>query len=139
MNDQQVVPGDVRLQAWLSLGFFAVCLINTIGLMLAKFMRRSGELSVRRALGASRGSVFMQLLMEAGMVGAVGGLAGLFLAWFGLWLVRLQPAMYAQLAHLDVPMLCLTIALAIGATLLAGVLPAWRACHVAPALQLKSQ
>lgn len=139
MSDQEVVPGDVRLQVWLALAFFVVCLINTIGLMLAKFTRRSGELSVRRALGASRGSVFMQLLMEAGMVGVVGGLLGLLLAWFGLWLVRLQPAMYAQLAHLDIAMLCMTFVMAVGATLVAGVLPAWRACHVAPALQLKSQ
>jgi putative ABC transport system permease protein len=33
--------------------------------------------------------------------------------------------------------LLVTFALAIGATLLAGLLPAWRACHIAPALQLK--
>lgn len=139
LDDQEVVPGDVRLQVWLALAFFVVCLINTVGLMLAKFMRRSGELGVRRALGASRGSVFVQLLMEAGIIGVVGGLAGLLLAWSGLWLVRLQPASYAKLAHLDVQMLCLTILVAVGATVVAGVLPAWRACRIAPALQLKSQ
>jgi putative ABC transport system permease protein len=36
-------------------------------------------------------------------------------------------------------MLCLTFVVAIGATATAGVLPAWRACRIAPALQLKSQ
>ncbi|MGM3262627.1 ABC transporter permease, partial [Klebsiella pneumoniae] len=49
------VPSDVRLQLWLALGFLGVCLVNTVGLLLAKFLRRSGEIGVRRALGASRG------------------------------------------------------------------------------------
>ena len=50
-----------------------------------------------------------------------------------------RPAEYAQLAHLDGGMLALTFVLAIGASLLAGLLPAWRAMRVPPALQLKSQ
>jgi putative ABC transport system permease protein len=133
----QVVPGDVRLQTWLAFGFLLVCLVNTVGLMLAKFLRRSGEIGVRRALGAARRSVFMQLLVEAGIVGVAGGAFGLLLALVGLWLVRRQPADYAKLAYLDPTMLLVTFALAVGATLLAGLLPAWRACRVAPALQLK--
>ena len=64
---------------------------------------------------------------------------GLLLALGGLWAVRQRPADYAALAHLDGSMLLLTFALAILASLLAGVLPAWRAMQVAPALQLKSQ
>lgn len=139
LDHEKVVPSDVRLQVWLALAFFLVCLINTVGLMLAKFMRRSGEVGVRRALGASRVSVFAQLLTEAGMVGLVGGIAGLLLSWLGLWVVRLQPVSYAALAHLDLTMLAATFAVAIGATVAAGVLPAWRACRITPALQLKSQ
>jgi putative ABC transport system permease protein len=128
----------VHLQVWLALGFFVVCLVNTVGLMLAKFLRRSSEIGVRRALGASRAHVFAQLLIEAGMIGLTGGVAGLFMALGGLWLVRQQPDAYASLAHLDLPMLAATFAIAIGATLIAGLLPAWRACQVTPALQLKS-
>ncbi|WEN16228.1 ABC transporter permease [Rhodanobacter sp. AS-Z3] len=138
LDYEQVVPGDVRLQSWLALGFLLVCLVNTVGLMLAKFLRRSAELGVRRALGASRRALFSQLLVESGVIGLVGGLGGLMLAYLGLWLVRRQPADYAPLVHLDGAMLLLTIVLAVGASLLAGVLPAWRACHIAPALQLKS-
>ncbi|HVU80952.1 MAG TPA: ABC transporter permease [Rhodanobacteraceae bacterium] len=134
---KKVVPEDVRLQTWLAFGFLLVCLVNTVGLMLAKFLRRSGEIGVRRALGAARRAVFGQLLVEAGLVGLAGGIGGLLLAQLGLWLVRLQPADYAKLAHLDPVMLLVTFALAIGATLLAGILPAWRACRIAPALQLK--
>jgi putative ABC transport system permease protein len=138
LDYNHVVPSDVHLQVWLALGFFAVCLVNTVGLMLAKFLRRSSEIGVRRALGASRANVFAQLLIEAGMIGLTGGIAGLLMALGGLWLVRQQPDDYASLAHLDMPMLAATFAIAIGATLVAGLLPAWRACQVTPALQLKS-
>jgi len=139
LDQNHVVPNDVRLQTWLAFGFLLVCLVNTIGLLLAKFMRRSGEIGVRRALGASRRSIFAQALVEAGTIGLAGGILGLGLALLGLWAVRQQPASYAALAHLDPLMLVTTFALAIIASLLAGLLPAWRACQVAPALQLKSQ
>lgn len=138
LDVNKVVPGDVRLQVWLAFGFLLVCLVNTVGLMLAKFLRRGPELGVRRALGASRHAVFAQLLVEAGTIGLAGGIAGLLLSLLGLWLVRKQPSDYAALAHLDVAMLLVTFLLALGASLLAGLLPAWRACQVTPALQLKS-
>ena len=102
-------------------------------------LRRSGEIGVRRALGAPRMEIFKQCLMEAGVIGLTGGVLGLGFAWLGLWGVRQQPADYASLAHLDPAMLLLTFALALLASLLAGVLPAWRAMQVTPAIQLKSQ
>ncbi|HET6632101.1 MAG TPA: ABC transporter permease [Rhodanobacteraceae bacterium] len=139
LDYNHVVPSDVHLQVYLAFGFLLVCLVNTVGLLLAKFLRRGGEIGVRRALGASRTSIFAQLLIEAGVVGLVGGLLGLGLASLGLWLVRQQPADYAALAHLDAPMLLVTFLLALGASLLAGLLPAWRGCQIAPALELKAQ
>jgi putative ABC transport system permease protein len=139
LDINKVVPGDVRLQTWLAFGFLLVCLVNTVGLMLAKFLRRSGELGVRRALGASKREVFAQLLVESGVIGLAGGIGGLLLAFLGLWLVRRQPSDYAALAHLDASMLLITFLLAVGSSLLAGLLPAWRACQITPALQLKSQ
>ena len=139
LDFNQVVPSDVRLQVWLAFGFLAVCLLNTVGLLLAKFLRRSSEIGVRRALGASRRDIFAQCLVEAGTIGLVGGAVGLGLALLGLWAVRQQPSSYAALARLDPTMLLLTILLAIGASVLAGLLPAWRACAVTPAMQLKSQ
>jgi putative ABC transport system permease protein len=134
----KVIPDDVRLQMWIALGFLFVCLINTVGLLLTKFMRRSADIGVRRALGASKRSIFVQLLVEAGSIGVAGGLLGLGLAWLGLWAVRHQPTDYADLAQLDLPMLAATFALAVVSSLLAGLLPAWRGCQVAPAIQLKS-
>ncbi len=135
---KEVVPPDARLQTWVALGFLLVCLINTVGLLLTKFLRRSPEIGVRRALGASKRQIFAQLLIEAGIVGVVGGILGLGLAWLGLFAVRHQPASYAELAHLDLPMLAATFGLAVVSATLAGVLPAWRGCQITPALQLKS-
>ena len=78
-------------------------------------------------------------MVEAGLIGVVGGVLGLGLALLGLWAVRQQPSSYAELARLDPTMLLATFGLALLASLLAGVLPAWRAMQVVPAMQLKSQ
>jgi putative ABC transport system permease protein len=139
LDYNRIVPRDVVMQMWLGLGFLLVCLLNTVGLLLAKFLRRSGEIGVRRALGASRLEIFKQCLIEAGAVGLAGGVLGLGLASLGLWAVRQQPMSYASLAHLDGAMLVATFVLAILASLSAGLLPAWRAMQVTPAMQLKSQ
>jgi putative ABC transport system permease protein len=133
-----VVPSDVHMQVWLAFAFLAICLFNAIGLLLAKFLRRSGEIGVRRALGATRRDVFIQCLMEAGVIGLLGGLGGLLLTLAGLWLVRRQPVAYADMVHLDLGMFFTTFALAIATSLLAGFFPAMRAARVAPALQLKT-
>ncbi|SEL45416.1 putative ABC transport system permease protein [Pseudoxanthomonas sp. GM95] len=133
------VPGDVRLQLWLAMGFLLVCLVNTVGLLLAKFLRRSGEIGVRRALGASRTEIFKQCLVEAGSIGLAGGVLGLGLAELGLWAVRHRPTGYAALAQLDLSMLLMTFVLAVCASLVAGLLPAWRAMQITPAVQLKTQ
>lgn len=134
-----VVPSDVRLQRWLAFGFLFVCLLNTVGLLLAKFLRRSSEIGVRRALGATRRAIFTQYLVEAGVIGMAGGVLGIGLAQLGLWAVRQQPADYAPLAKLDGSMLLVAVGLSLAASLVAGLLPAWRACQIAPAIQLKSQ
>ncbi|QPF73194.1 FtsX-like permease family protein [Roseateles sp. DAIF2] len=136
---RKAVPSDIRLQLWLAFGFLLVCLTNTVGLLLAKCLRRSGEIGVRRALGASKRAIFCQFLVEAGLLGLVGGLLGLLLTWVGLAAVRLDPTPYAQLARLDPTMLGVTLAVAIVASLIAGLLPAWRACQITPAIQLKAQ
>ncbi|MGH8306643.1 MAG: ABC transporter permease [Gammaproteobacteria bacterium] len=138
LNYNHVLPRDVKLQTWLAFAFLAICLFNTVGLLLAKFLRRAGEIGVRRALGASRRSVFAQCLTEAGLIGLLGGIGGWFLTLLGLWLVRRQPTPYSDLVHLDIAMFLTTFALAIVVSLLAGALPALRASRIAPALQLKT-
>jgi putative ABC transport system permease protein len=132
-----VVPSDVKLQTSLAFAFLVICLCNVVGLLLAKFLRRGGEIGLRRALGATRGTVFTQYLVEAGVIGVIGGIGGLGLTLLGLSLVRRQPVPYADFVHLDLSMFLATFALSVGVSLLAGVLPALRASLVEPALQLK--
>ncbi|MGH8145397.1 MAG: ABC transporter permease [Rhodanobacteraceae bacterium] len=138
LNHEQVIPKNVKLQTWLAFAFLAICLFNTVGLLLAKFLRRAGEIGVRRALGASRLSVFAQCLTEAGLIGAIGGAGGWLLTLLGLWLVRRQQTPYSDLVHMDVSMFVVTFVVAIAVSLVAGALPALRASRVAPALQLKT-
>ena len=135
---ENLVPDDVKLQMWLALGFLGVAMLNIVALLLAKFLRRSGEISVRRAMGARKRDIFVQFGIESALVGVAGGLLGLGIAQIGLWSVRQRPDDYAHLASMNPSMLFGTVVLAIIASVLAGMLPAWRACRVPPALQLKT-
>jgi putative ABC transport system permease protein len=137
---RHIVPSEVRILILVSFGFLLVCLMNAMGLMLAKIMGRAGDIGVRRALGASRGAIFAQCLVETGVVGLAGGILGLALTVLGLWAARsLLAKQFVALAHLDLTDTVLAVLLAVGATVLAGIYPTWRAAHVQPAWQLKSQ
>ncbi len=137
--EMRVIGDDSRLSAWLAFGFLLLCLINTIGLLLAKFSVRAAEVGVRRALGASRREIFIQFLIETGVVGLVGATVGVLFALGALELIALQSKQLAAVAHMDWAMLGLTFGMSVSAAVLAGLLPTWRACQVTPAIQLKSQ
>jgi putative ABC transport system permease protein len=139
MTAQKVVSNDVQVQVGLAFAFLAVCLINTVGLLLAKFMRKSPEIGLRRALGASKATLFFQHIVESGAIGLSGGLIGLVLTLGGLVVVRVLYKDYGTVAHLDWTMTFTAIALAIVSSMLAGLYPTWRACQIAPAAQLKTQ
>ncbi len=137
--EMQVIGDDSRLSAWLAFGFLLLCLVNTVGLLLAKFSVRASEVGVRRALGASRKEIFTQFLIETAVVGLVGALLGVLLAASALQLIALQSKALAVVAHMDWVMLGLTFFMSVSAAMIAGLLPTWRACQVTPAIQLKSQ
>ncbi|QOY94879.1 ABC transporter permease [Massilia sp. UMI-21] len=139
MEELKVVGNDSKLSAWLAFGFLVLCLVNTVGLLLAKFSVRATEVGIRRALGASRRDVFRQFLVETGVVGLVGGVLGLVLAFGALALIGMQSKGMAAVARMDWQMLILTFVMSIVAAIVAGLLPTWRACQVTPAIQLKSQ
>jgi putative ABC transport system permease protein len=136
----RVVPGEVRILILVSFGFLLVCLLNAMGLMLAKLMGRSSDIGVRRALGASRGAIFAQCLIETAVVGLAGGLFGLVLTAVGLWSARsLLPRDFMAVTHLDGADILIALVLGVGSTLAAGLYPTWRAAHVQPAWTLKAQ
>nr|AAK17128.1 putative membrane transporter protein 1 [Lysobacter lactamgenus] len=135
----KVVPPESKISALLGLGFLLICLVNTIGLLLAKFMRRASEIGVRRALGASRGAIYRQFLVEAATIGLAGGLLGLPLTGLGMLCTDLvfEPEI-ARLATLDTSLAALTLVVATLATVIAALYPIWRAAQVQPAWQLKT-
>jgi len=136
---QKVVPNESRILVVVSFGFLFVCLVNAVGLMLAKFMSRAAETGVRRALGANRRAVFLQCLVESGVIGLAGGLLGLGLTALGLLGARaLLSKDLSKLTHLDPGNVVIAVLLAVGATVLAGLYPTWRAVQVQPAWQLKA-
>ena len=139
LDSEGVVPRDTQVSFVVALGLLVVCLVNTVGLLLAKFLRRSGEIGVRRALGASRRAIYAQFLTEAAIIGVAGGVLGLVLTGAGVLCVGwLLPKNIAGLARLDVPLLLLTLLVSVCAALLAGLYPTLRASQVQPAWQLKS-
>ncbi len=137
--EKRVIGDDSKISAWLAFGFLLLCLVNTIGLLLAKFSVRASEVGVRRALGASKREIFTQFLIEAAVVGLVGAFAGVVLALGALQLIALQSKALAAVAHMDWLMLGVTFVMSVSAAVLAGLLPTWRACQITPAIQLKLQ
>ncbi|WP_308368495.1 MULTISPECIES: ABC transporter permease [unclassified Microbulbifer] len=136
----EVLTDDNRILAWLSLAFLLVCVINAVALLLAKFLRKAPEAGVRRALGASRSAIFSQHLMESGCIGLFGGIAGILLTLGGLSGIRILLMGYLdQVATMNWTMMLAAIGLAILASLLAGLYPAWRISRTTPSVYLKTQ
>lgn len=141
MQDREVVAEDVGVLLGLAVLFLVVCLLNTIGLLLAKVARRTGDISLRRALGASRKAVFSQYIVEAGMIGFAGGLLGIVMTWLGLQGIRGlygELEFIARLVAMDWPIILMAIALAVVSALAAALYPTWRASGIHPASQLKA-
>jgi putative ABC transport system permease protein len=143
-----VVSDDDQVLVGLAFAFLAVCLINTVGLLLAKFLNGAAIAGVRRALGASQREIFTQHLVEVGVLSAGGALLGLGLSTLGLWALRVLfddregiwgSSGLPQLIRVDVTSVVATVALAVVAALAAGLYPAWRAGRLPPAVYLKSQ
>ena len=134
----RVVPDDTRTLAWIGFAFLMVCLLNAAGLLLAKFLRRSSEIGLRRALGAPKSSIFAQHLIEAGLIGMAGAVLGLSLTAVALFCVRKLLPNFEAVARLDWSLVLMCVVLSIATALASGFYPAWRACRIPPATQLKS-
>ena len=131
-----MIPGSWSACRFL---FLVVCLLSTIALTLTKFVGRKGEISLRRALGASRAAIFRQQLVEVAVIGFSGGLIGLLLAGLGLQGIRVLNDAPDGLVTLDWIMVLTAISVAIISSIVAGIYPAWRVCRIPPAAQLKTQ
>lgn len=137
------VSSDYRILLRLAFAFLAVCLINTVGILLAKFLRAAPLTGVRRALGASRRQIFAQHLVEVAAISLTGAVLGLALSAVGLGGVRalysgvIGP--YSVLAHFDPLGVVWALALAAVSTVAAGLYPAWVVGKLPPAVYLKGR
>ena len=138
IREYQIVPRQVNAMAAVSLLFLIVCSLNLVGLLLGKFLARVPEVSVRRALGASRFQVFWQHIVECEVIGIIGGSIGLLLS-VGILRLISKTMPNGDFIALDGPMILASVFLSLIAGLLAGLYPAWRVCTVPPAMQLKVQ
>ena len=140
LENQEVVADDAKMMMAMSVMFLIVCLLNTVGLLLAKFLGKAPEIGLRQALGASRATLFSQYIIESACIGIAGGILGLGLAFLGLMGVESLYGEYMQgLATLDGTMMILALIIALVSSILSGIYPTWRACNIQPAQQLKSQ
>jgi predicted permease len=132
----KAVVGETR-PALLMLCAMAGCVllvacVNVANLLLARSLSRQKEISIRAALGAGRFDIFRQLLTESGLLGLLGGLAGLLVAVWGIdSLRRFLPANIPRLNEIspDWRVVAFTGAVSLAVGVLAGLLPAWRASH----------
>jgi len=148
-----VVGEDSRMQLVLGFVFLAVCILNTIGLMLAKFLAAAPISGLRRALGARRGDITRQHLIEVIVVGLAGGAVGMALTLGGLAGLKIlmfsgrlahshnpdRLVLIQSFFHMDIPVMLAAVGLSLLAGILAGLYPAYRIGHLAPATFLKTQ
>jgi len=125
------VTGDVRtplvvLQAATCAILLIVC-VNLANLLLAAGSTRAGELTVRRALGATRTRVMRQLLTESLVLATVGGIGGLAVAWWGtsaLSTLTAISALHRGRIAVDATVLLFALGISVIAGLIFGVIPA---------------
>jgi predicted permease len=128
---QQALTSDARTPVLILMSAVGLILLiacaNLTALMLVRVMRRSGELSTRLALGATKISIFRQLMIEPVILSLVGGLLGLALAGISVrFFVRFIPPEIAPIGglSLDYRVLFFVLLASLGTSLLIGILPA---------------
>jgi putative ABC transport system permease protein len=133
--DQEV--GSVRKTLWIFTGAVACVLLiacsNVASLLLARGAARVKEMAVRAAVGASRGALIRQLLLESSLLAISGAVLGLPLAVLGVRLLIAldsQALPRAQEIHLDARVLAFSFVLAIATAILFGIVPALRGSKV---------
>jgi predicted permease len=127
---KQVVVGDVGNVLWVLMGSIVMVLLiacaNVANLLLVRVEGRRQELAIRAALGAGRRRVAADLLLESVVLGVLGSLLGLALAYAGLRvLLAMAPGSLPRIREIgiDIPVLLFTLALALLSSLLIGSIP----------------
>jgi len=114
------------IMAAVALVLLVTCM-NTAALLLSRAVKRSPELALRLGLGASRGRIRQQLLVEGLLLSAIGGGLGLVFASMSVGLVKQIPGLALPRLdglHLNVPTVSVSIGLVVLTSILLAILPA---------------
>ena len=127
------VVGDIDKLLWVLMGSIAMVLLiacaNAANLLLVRAEGRQQELAIRAAMGATRGRIARELLLESLILGLAGGALGLGLAYGALRvLLAMAPAGLPRLGEIgvDASVLLFTLGVALGSSLLFGCVPVFR-------------
>ena len=138
---RELLDQPLRIALLFGLALLFVACANTGGLLLARFASRREEFAVRVAIGAGRGRLARQLVVEALLVGSLAALAGLAAASvFGPALLRAIPIGAAAPdfdLRLDWRVLTFTAGTGLLAVLIAAGISLWRALRVHEASTLE--
>ena len=133
-----VVPGNLKAAIFLATSFLALCIVNAVGLLYAMCQSKSQEFGIRRALGARRRDIALQLVVEITfLVGLASTLLGGVFAFIGAYLISQMPNRFSDTVGLDLKIFVLALLVAFASSLMAAALPAWRASRIDPAIQIK--
>lgn len=142
---REVLTGQVRtslLVLFAAVGaLLLVACSNVANLLIARSAQRRREVAIRVSVGAGRGAIIRQLLIESVLLASIGGIAGIVLArWCLGVLMRLAPPKLLPIEGIgiDRSMLLYTLALSLLTGVLVGLVPAWPSIRLAIADHLRN-
>jgi putative ABC transport system permease protein len=144
LKEQMVAESRPALHlVWAAVGLILlVACVSVSNLLLGRASEREQEIALRTALGAGRGRIVRQLLVESLLLALLGGAAGIALAWWGTTaLLGIAPPELPRLdtVRLDLPVLGFTLAVTLVTGLVFGAAPALVASGRGPAGPMRAR
>lgn len=109
--------------------------VGILGVMLLSVQERTSEIGIRRAVGAKRSDILVQFIVESSFLGALGGLAGLFLGLGASVVVKLISGMPVILKPACIVS---SLSCSVATGLISGIYPSWKAARTEPVVALSN-